>query len=126
MSGKPLHVPAHGPVPSQAVRPFLGGPMTGLHVPRAPSPSQASHWPLHALSQQYPSTQLPEAHAMASVHFAPIALFAQASPMQRAPGAQSASFAQVVVQATPLSSQRNGVQSIVSGSHSPDALHLAA
>jgi hypothetical protein len=53
MSGRtPVHDPPHVPVPSQAGRPFFGGPVTGLHVPAVPAPSQASHCPLQALSQQ--------------------------------------------------------------------------
>ncbi len=40
-----------------------GLPTTGVHVPVLPATSHASHSPVHALSQQTPSTQNPLTHA---------------------------------------------------------------
>ena len=42
-----------------------------MHVPALPATLQASHWPVHALSQQYPSTQVPLPHWLPAVHVAP-------------------------------------------------------
>jgi hypothetical protein len=52
----------------QAIRPPLGIPTTGVHVPSAPVAAQVSHWPVHAPSQQKPSTQKPVGHDVALVH----------------------------------------------------------
>ena len=60
----PSHVAAQTPVPAHAVRELCGAPATAVHVPALPGTSHASHWPLHALSQQTPSTQLPEPHSL--------------------------------------------------------------
>jgi hypothetical protein len=48
---------ASPPPSSHAVRVPCGAPMTPEHLPGTPVTSHASHWPLHALSQQTPSTQ---------------------------------------------------------------------
>jgi hypothetical protein len=58
----PLQVPAQVPVPPHAVRGATGAPVTAEHVPTRPVSPQASHCPLHAVSQHTPSTQLPERH----------------------------------------------------------------
>jgi hypothetical protein len=62
---------AHGfaAVPlGQADRPPCGIPTTGVHVPWAPLAPHVSHWPLHRLLQQKPSTQYPVPHDVALVH----------------------------------------------------------
>lgn len=69
----PLHVPAHAPEPVHAVRGETGVPVTALHVPTRPGRAHASHWPLHAVSQQTPSMQLPERHCVPTLHVAPLA-----------------------------------------------------
>lgn len=53
----PSHCARHAPVPPQATREPCGSPDTGLHKPSLPETSQASHSPVHDLSQQKPSTQ---------------------------------------------------------------------
>jgi hypothetical protein len=49
--------------PGQAGRPPRGAPFTATHFPRLPTTSHASHCPVHALSQQIPSTQFPDPHS---------------------------------------------------------------
>ena len=68
----PSHCAWHAPVPPHAVRVPWGGPTTGEHVP-AIGASHASHSPVHAVSQQTESTQLPVAHwaALPAEHVAP-------------------------------------------------------
>ena len=56
------------PDPEQAVRAPCTAPATATHVPTLPPTSHASHWPVQALSQQTPSTQLPEPHSAPDVH----------------------------------------------------------
>jgi hypothetical protein len=68
----PSHVrpqPAKPPV-AQPARSPCGAPFTAWHVPG--ETSHASHSPAHALLQQTPSTQLPEAHCAADVHATPL------------------------------------------------------
>jgi hypothetical protein len=122
----PLQEPAQVPSPSQAARPFLGAPFTGWHLPSEPDSPQASHWPSHLASQQKPSTQKPDEHSTAVVQAAPFSAFAHWPFMHFAPGAQSPSAAQLVVQAMAFASQTKGVQSVVSGVQSPPLPHLAA
>ena len=45
-----------------------------MQVPSLPAIAQASHWPLHALSQHTPSTQRPEAQSSALVQPTPFFL----------------------------------------------------
>jgi hypothetical protein len=59
----PSQVPAHVSFSaSQAGRSPCGSPVTLEHVPALSMTSHASHWPLQALLQQTPSTQLVDAH----------------------------------------------------------------
>jgi hypothetical protein len=46
-------------------------PLTGLHVPSLVATSHASHWPVHAESQQRPSTHRFDPHCAAPVHASP-------------------------------------------------------
>jgi hypothetical protein len=64
----PSHCPPHA-VPSdpQIGRGACGGPLTGEQVPIFPDTLHASHCPLHAPSQQTPSTQNPLVHMFADV-----------------------------------------------------------
>jgi hypothetical protein len=58
-----VHCAWHAPEPVQAPREPCGWPeVTGEQVPTLPSTSHASQVPLHARSQQTPSTQLPDLH----------------------------------------------------------------
>jgi hypothetical protein len=68
-----------------AARPPCGdSPLgVGLHVPSAPSTSQASHWPWQRVSQHTPSTQNPLAQAASLAHEPPgPTLGVQAPPAQ--------------------------------------------
>jgi hypothetical protein len=52
-------------------------------VPTEPVRLHASQAPPHAVLQQTPSTQLPEAHWLAAVHTVPLAIFGtQLVPLQ--------------------------------------------
>jgi hypothetical protein len=67
-----------------------GLPATGVHVPALPSTSHASHWPVHALLQQTPSTQKPLTHAPSAPHSSPGVSVPSHCPLeQKAPVAQS-------------------------------------
>ena len=54
----PSHAPAHAPAPPHAGRLPTGAPVTFEQLPIAPARLHAWHWPLHALLQHTPSTQL--------------------------------------------------------------------
>ena len=59
----PSHAPPHSePSVAQLLRGGVGAPVTAVHVPREPVRLHASHWPVHAWSQQTLSTQFPEPH----------------------------------------------------------------
>jgi hypothetical protein len=59
----PSQAPAQEePSVAQAVRAPWGAPVTAAQLPTLPATSHASHWPVHAVSQQTPSTQEPLAH----------------------------------------------------------------
>ena len=66
----PQLVPA--PAPVHAPRVPWGMPSTVTHVPSFPVTSHASHFPPHALSQQSPSTQLPETHSREAPQAVPL------------------------------------------------------
>jgi len=69
----PLQVPPQvGPLDMQACRVPCGAKVTGEHVPDTPFTSQASHWPVQAVLQQYPSTQRLLVHWVWDVHEAPM------------------------------------------------------
>jgi hypothetical protein len=77
----PSHVAAAhvSPPPSaHAVRVPCGLPFTGMHLPGRPvvesGTSQASHCPLHAVSQQTASTHSPLPHSAPAVHPPPFTL----------------------------------------------------
>ena len=55
----PSHLPAHVPVPPQAVRAVV----TGVHVPLADAVEHDSHCPEQASLQQTPSAQWPVVHS---------------------------------------------------------------
>jgi hypothetical protein len=72
----PLHVCAQlaDPPPVHAERPPTGAPVAGEQVPTFVARLQASHWPVHATSQQTPSTQNPEPHSLAPPQAVPLVL----------------------------------------------------
>ena len=123
-----MHVPAHAPLESvaQGGRPPRGAPSTGEQVPSRPATSQAAHCPPQVVSQQTPSTQLPEAHSSPASHGVPFADFRQAPPSQRALGAQSSSTWHDVVQAASPASQRNGLQLTIVGVQEPSLAQTVA
>ncbi len=53
-----------------------------MQIPIDPLTSQASHWPVQALSQQTPSTQLPLAHSPAPEQLCPLGLPTQVWTLQ--------------------------------------------
>jgi len=66
----PLHVPTQPAVPVHLARRVpRGAPLVTLaQVPSWPVSPHDSHWPVQALSQQKPSTQLPPRQSCAPVH----------------------------------------------------------
>ena len=63
----PLQLALHAPVPAHAARDPVGAPLTAVQCPTLPPTLHASHWPLHAPSQQTPSTHSPVAQSLAIV-----------------------------------------------------------
>jgi hypothetical protein len=104
----PSHTPPQTPAAAHAARPPRGLPLTGLHTPAL---SHASHWPVHAVSQHTPSTQLPFAHCEAAPQAAPPARFAtQMPPEQNSAAAQSVSAVQLPSQRVPAIRQPTAPQ----------------
>jgi hypothetical protein len=60
------------PVPPHAARGLTGSPLLDLHFPTEPVSLHDWHWPVHAPSQQTPSTQLPEVHCAPVEQLAPL------------------------------------------------------
>jgi hypothetical protein len=97
---------------------------TWEHVPVA----HERHAPAQGVSQQTPSTQLPNAHwlGIAGLHAAPLAFFARQlppGPLQYVPPAQSRSVLQVLEQAP--AAHTNGAQACVADVQVPP-LHVPA
>jgi hypothetical protein len=122
----PLHV-----APSAAHSPRGSAPLwIGVHVPLLPptpeiAAAHAWHWPVHAVSQQKPSTQKPLAHWSFALHVTalPLAPFAtQSLPLHQSLGPQSEFEAQVVLHA--VAPQANGTHDVVVvASQPPTPLH---
>jgi hypothetical protein len=93
----PLQVPAHAvPSVAHAARGAVGFPLIALQTPTLPCTLQASHCPLHALSQHTPSTQLLLAQWLATVHAAPFAAAGMhVWPLQNLPVGHCASVVHV-------------------------------
>jgi hypothetical protein len=86
-----------------------GLPATGVQVPALPSTSQASHWPVHALLQQTPSTQNPLAHAPLVPHAWPATSVPwHCPPLQNAPLEHSLVVVHVVGQLADVPEQTYG------------------
>jgi hypothetical protein len=106
--------PQAEPSLAQAERAPWGAPVTGLQVPTLPGRSQAWHWPPQAWLQQTPSAQAPVAHWLAAVQAPPLATLGRQAPAwHQSPAAQSASAAQLVLQA--VAPQAKGAQAEVAG-----------
>ena len=85
---------------AQAARVPRGWPPTVLHVPILPSSAHPWHWPVHAPSQQTPSTQKLLAHWLPAVQLAPLlSLDVHVPDAQRSPVMHSLSTTQAVLQA---------------------------
>jgi hypothetical protein len=103
----PLQVPPQAdPVPVHAVRPPCGAPLgTVVQVPGLLTTSHAWHCPVHAESQQRPSTQKPLVHWPGAVHVAPLPLLGrqvEEAASQWLPGEQSTLAEQAVRQSVPV------------------------
>ena len=97
-----------GPWSVQTFRGSLVPPGIAVQVPMAVDSAQLRQLPVHAESQQTPSTQKPVAHSPAPLHDCPFGLRPQLPFWQDWPPTQSASVAQRLRQAPP--EQRNGAQ----------------
>jgi hypothetical protein len=83
-----------------AERAPTGAPFAALQVPTEPVMLHASHWPVQPVSQQTPSTQLPDPHWVAPKQALPLPSFAMHSPPpQKKPVVQSVSTEQLVAHA---------------------------
>lgn len=81
LTSTPSHEPPQAePSELQACREPWGAPLTAVQTPTRPATSQAWHWPLHALLQQIPSTQLPFTHAFDALQAPPSAIFGTHAP----------------------------------------------
>jgi hypothetical protein len=80
----PSQMAPQGPLPAHGARPPCGGSFeTVVHVPSAVGRSQAWHCPVHAESQQCPSTQKPLAHSVALPHTPLIAVRGRQIPAEQ-------------------------------------------
>jgi hypothetical protein len=99
-------LPAQGAVPPQAPRLPRGCPLvTAEHVPGAAGRSQASHFPLHSLLQQKPSTQWPLMQSPPTEQALPLGLAPHEPPTHGLGAAQGCDAPQVTLHATPAASQ---------------------
>ena len=100
-----------GAVASHGILLAAGLPETGTQVPSASMRLHASHWPLHAALQQYPSAQMPLVQELSAVHAFPLPFFgSQAPALQNAVAAQSGELVQVVWHAP--APHANGLHSV--------------
>jgi hypothetical protein len=115
-------LPSQKPVVSQLAAPafeqvFVGsGPPlgTGVQVPAVAERAQERHVPVHAVLQQTPCAQKPLAHSAPSAQVAPGDLRPhEPLPLQTAGASQSASAAQLALQAE--APQRNGKHELAVG-----------
>ena len=108
----PSHAPLQAvPVPAQAARPPRGVPTTATHVPSWPVTLHAAHCPLHAVLQQTPSTQWPEAQAPSEGHAAPTGSSTlQVPPLHHPPAAHCEVDVQLEAQASVVPEHSAGKQ----------------
>ena len=123
---EPLQKAPHVPDPAQGDRPMAGGPFEiVVQVPVLFARLHASHWPVHVLSQQTPSTQNPELHGSGELHGVPIATLSW-----QMPAAQNCPAGQGVVAQSPsqiVAPHTNGAQTWVCGAgQAPVPEHLAS
>jgi len=100
--------------------------MTGRQRPFEAAPvlaaEHAMQVPVHALSQQKPSTQLPFRHSVAEVQASPFAFLPTQVPLEQVfPVRQSPSVVQVVLQAVANAQTRPPEQDVaVEGAQAPE------
>jgi hypothetical protein len=98
---------------------------TIVHLPGDEGSAQLRQAPVHALSQQTPSTHRFELHSPAAVQLCPFCFFPQVPLLQAIPLSQSASVVQVTVQAP--SAHMKGEQLVRPGArHVPRPSQVAA
>ncbi|MEN9798180.1 MAG: hypothetical protein RL653_1876 [Pseudomonadota bacterium] len=111
LEGQFPELPAQASAPHA---PWLPGGRT-VQVPSSTAPreaAQVSHPPAHALSQQTPSAQVPEAHPLSAVQAVPRGRrIAQVPASQKRPALQSPSVTQAPGQAGPSPEHAKGAQS---------------
>jgi hypothetical protein len=73
-----------------------------LHCPAEPVSAHDLHEPLHAVEQQTPCAQIPDAHCAPIEQEAPFGTLPQELPRQLLPAAQFASVVHAVKQRPPL------------------------
>lgn len=124
-------IPSHDPLqldpsPRHCARLPTGCPVTAWHCPSSPFTLQAKHCAVHALLQQYPSTQKLDAHWFDAVHEDPLNSFAVHCPWsQKFPTTQSPSPVHDVLH--PLVPHRYGAHATVTtGGQLPIPLHTDA
>jgi hypothetical protein len=77
----PLQAPPQDePSLAQVARTPCGAPLTAVQAPTLPATSHAWHWPLQAVLQQTPSTQLPFTHWLLEVQARASAFFGTQAP----------------------------------------------
>ena len=123
----PSHAPPQTePSEAQALRALRGPPATGVQMPALPASAQASHWPVHAVSQQRPSTQCCDPHWFAPPQAWPCASSATQTPAEhQLPAVQSESASQSPLHA--LGPHENGAHVCVwTAGQAPAPSHEAA
>jgi len=78
-----VQAPAAQVYGEQGTRPGGLSPLTGVQVPAEPLMLQASHCPLQAESQQFPSTHWPLRHSFSAAHGLPLPCFAWHTPAEQ-------------------------------------------
>jgi hypothetical protein len=114
-----------GSVSPRAARWSIAPALTGTQRPRASGLAQNVHLPWHALSQQTPSTQKPDAHWSPLVQSRPFPMAPQLPPTQVLGATQVLLLVQLLRQAAP--SQVDGLQDTGSPrTHTPSPSHRLA
>jgi hypothetical protein len=99
---EPSHDPWQAPVPAHAARPVRGPPVTATQIPLLLGSPHDSHCPVHALSQQTPSTQCTLEQSPFALHGCPcLTLHPPAASQALVPEQVSGSSAPVTATHTP-------------------------
>jgi hypothetical protein len=100
----PSHVPSFPQLAAPSSAHWLSGSApagTSMHWPSLPAIAHERQVPLHAVAQQTPVTQKPEAQSLAAAHAAPGGFGPQLPFTQAAPPTQSALLVQLARQPSP-------------------------